>query len=85
MLLIAAGNRNECWEWVGRLRPDGYPHTWPLIGGTSYRVAYETQYGPIPDGHDVHHVCRNQLCLNPFHLQAIPAAEHRRLHRAEQA
>jgi hypothetical protein len=78
--MIVAGNRNECWEWVGKRGKDGYPITWPFDYGRSYRSAYARWWGPIPRGFHVHHACRNKLCLNPFHLQAISPNEHRRLH-----
>ena len=34
----------------------------------------------IPSGYQLHHVCRNKLCINVKHLQLVTAAEHTRLH-----
>lgn len=45
---------------------------------TSHRWAYEDQVGPIPDGWEVDHLCRNRACLRPDHLEAVPLAENRR-------
>lgn len=75
----------EHWIWTGSVLRSGYgsftrrPH-----GTTVHRVAYEEWVGPIPAGHDVHHICETRLCINPAHLQATDRAAHRRAHRAEQ-
>ena len=31
----------------------------------------------------IHHVCRNARCVNPDHLRALPADEHRAMHAVE--
>lgn len=33
-----------------------------------HRVAYESEYGPIPEGAHVLHRCDNRLCTEPTHL-----------------
>jgi len=33
----------------------------------------------IQDGYDIHHICRNKLCVNPAHLQAVSKKEHGKL------
>lgn len=38
----------------------------------AHRVAYEKHYGRIPDGLVIDHLCRNGLCINPVHLEAVP-------------
>jgi hypothetical protein len=34
-------------------------------------VSYETFKGPIPEGREVDHVCRNGFCIAPDHLEAV--------------
>jgi hypothetical protein len=36
-----------------------------------HRVIYEHYIGPIPDGLTIDHLCRNRLCCNPEHLEAV--------------
>lgn len=74
----------ECWLWsgsvagstsrygifyAGRNRPKVYAHRW----------AYELAYGEIPEGLEVHHECRNKLCVNPDHLRLVTRLENSRL------
>lgn len=73
---------NECWPWTGacngraRLGKYGHLSRGPGLGHVyAHRLVYEHTYGPVPDGHDVDHLCRNTLCCNPAHLRALPARE----------
>jgi hypothetical protein len=46
----------------------------PNSGGRrakAHRVAYELTKGPIPTGFEIDHLCRNTLCVNPDHLEAV--------------
>lgn len=65
-----------CWEWTGAAASTGYGR----IGGSDYvhRVSHETYKGPIPEGHQVDHLCRNRICFNPQHLEAVTQEENLR-------
>jgi hypothetical protein len=67
-----------CWVWQ-KSAFRGYAQS----GGSKrkpYKMYYELAHGPVPDGHQVHHKCRNKLCVNPEHLEALAAREHHALH-----
>lgn len=40
-----------------------------------HRIIYEALHGPIPDGLQIDHLCRNKVCCNPHHLEPVTARE----------
>ena len=77
-----------CWVWCGatgfhpRHRQHRYGQivVWNRLAQkrtltTAHKFAYIHTKGPVPDGHDVDHICQNKLCVNPAHLEAVSHQE----------
>ncbi|MER7908276.1 HNH endonuclease signature motif containing protein [Streptomyces sp. NPDC096068] len=78
---ITRVTETQCWHWQGKAMPTGYGHI-KFAGREWYthRVSYELHNGPIPDGLHLDHLCRNRICCNPAHLEAVTCKEN--IHRS---
>jgi len=66
------GDEDECWTWEGAKVKEGYGVlTVNRRGARVHRVTYEAYVGPIPEGFQIDHLCRNTACCNPAHLEAV--------------
>lgn len=61
-----------CWLWLGETAGKGYGR---FRKRKAYRFSYEQAKGAIPDGLVIDHLCRNKLCVNPDHLEAVTSKE----------
>jgi hypothetical protein len=65
-----------CWVWLRAKNAYGYGVLRPSrIQFQAHRVVYERHRGPIPEGLELDHLCRNTLCVNPAHLEPVTHAE----------
>lgn len=67
---------DSCWEWAGAHTAAGY--TCFSIGRksmTAHRFAYELLVGPIPEGLQLDHLCRNRGCVRPSHMEPVTIRE----------
>lgn len=68
-----------CWEWSGARSGLGYGCFW--FGTRMIRAhvwAWLALVGPIAEGLDLDHLCRNTRCVNPDHLEPVTRAENAR-------
>jgi hypothetical protein len=72
---------SQCWNWQGSTW-DGYGKM--RIGSradkstrldSAHRIAYQELIGPIPQGLQLDHLCRNRACCNPGHLEPVTNRE----------
>lgn len=67
-----------CWIWIANTNNAGYGLIWDADQDKkvyAHRWSYEAVNGPIPDGLSIDHLCRNPLCVNPAHLEAVTHKE----------
>jgi hypothetical protein len=73
---VLKGSADQCWPWTGATTGNGYGQ---IRHGSSrlmvHRVAYESAFGPVPEGFVIDHTCRSVTCCNPAHLEPVTQAE----------
>jgi len=62
-----------CWLWVGSDSNERGYGTLFVKGKAmkAHRFSYEREYGKIPDGLVIDHLCKTPSCVNPAHLEAV--------------
>lgn len=65
-----------CWEWPMNRDRRGYGRVgWKNRIAFVHRLVYEHFVGPIPEGMDPDHLCRNPACANFEHIEVVPHKE----------
>lgn len=66
-----------CWPWTAGTARGGYGKFTirPGVGVMAHRFSYTMERGPIPDGLQLDHLCRNPPCVNPDHLEPVTCRE----------
>jgi hypothetical protein len=74
----------NCWNWTGWTYQHGYGGFYfgggaaAKVNGYAHRFSYELHVGPIPEGLEIDHLCRNKRCVRWDHLEAVSHAENQR-------
>ncbi len=61
-----------CWQWLDLQNYAGYGRFW--FNGKmlrAHKFSYNLFIGEVPEGLELDHLCRNRLCVNPEHLEAV--------------
>ncbi len=73
---VAKVGADECWLWTGSRSALGYGNFfWEGRKDHAHRYAYAAFVGPIPEGYQLDHLCRNPPCVNPAHLEPVTHRE----------
>lgn len=76
----------ECYISIRQTTPEGYARmNVRRKHKRVHRVAYEIIVGPIPEGYEPDHLCRQVLCWRPEHLEAVTQNENFRRSNAPAA
>lgn len=73
------GYGTSCWIWrratnykgYGQVRRDDDRSKQTM----AHRLFWQRANGPIPEGMEIHHLCRVRACVNPEHLSVVTHAE----------
>lgn len=79
---------DDCWIWNSATRPGrgatyGVFTVGSIVDDTrksiqAHRALWVEVVGPIPEGYELDHLCRNGLCINPDHLEPVLPRENKR-------
>ena len=71
---VEGGDYQTCWEWTGS--NNGKYGTYCIYEGMwlAHRFAYELMVAEIPGGLQIDHLCRNTICVNPWHLEPVTSS-----------
>lgn len=63
-----------CWLWTGAADKKGTGYGCARYQGRNmgaHRAVWLLLRGPIPEGHELDHICEVRLCVNPDHLDPV--------------
>lgn len=69
---VELASDTDCLIWIGGRQPNGYGRFY--INGhqkMAHVVTYKHFIGPVPEGMELDHLCRNRSCINPNHLEPV--------------
>lgn len=85
-MLRTTVNERGCWLWQGPLNNVGYAHVG--FGNRKHllhKLVWEDTNGPVPDGKELDHLCRNRNCWNPGSLHLEPVTHPENINRGSRS
>lgn len=71
--------KEDCWLWIGAPTGTGYGKMYHKgKHQLAHRLSYNIHKGNIEEGMQLDHLCRNRLCVNPYHLEIVTDIENLR-------
>ena len=71
---IKINQDTECWEWCGAVHPLKHygQHSVGLSNNfKAHRLSYELFIGGLSSDNVIDHMCKNRICVNPYHLRQV--------------
>ena len=73
---LRKGCPKQCWIWIASVDKDGYGRfgfrrDGKTHQGTSHRISYTLFKGEVKADLKIDHLCRNEPCVNPDHLEPV--------------
>jgi len=72
------GYTTPCWDWQRATNNGGYGQMWDSVQKRDrppHCVYWERENGPVPEGLELDHLCRNRRCCRPSHMEPVTRAE----------
>lgn len=66
-----SGYLSPCWVWNWSVKQNIHGTYGRYKNTQAHRYYYTLHKGDIPSGYQVDHLCKNTLCVNPDHLEAV--------------
>ena len=74
--LVDISPDNECITWTGCENGRGYGQLhYKRKTSRVHKVLYEITNGPVTEGLELDHICKNRKCVNTNHLRTVTHAE----------
>jgi len=73
---VAVSEETDCWLWTGSTSTAGYGTFWNGEGwSNAHRWLYQRVKGPVPEGLQLDHLCRQRNCVRPDHMEPVTSRE----------
>lgn len=80
---VPIGPADKCWEWTGPRHRGSYGrinlrHNGRTYSTNAHRIVYMLLVADVPQDMVVDHLCRNHICVNPWHHEVVTMPENSR-------